>query len=135
MCTRVAWHHPNADWTMWVATTGEPLPKRLFVGSKSRTRRPRMMLAFKDRGRGAVVRGEERAVAVGRRAAAVRGDEGYAAVGRRGAVAGKRYEDYEGWRVAAGVGSPSGGSVTRDVRRAPERHGSERLACYFGWGG
>jgi hypothetical protein len=70
--------------------------------------------------RGAVVQGEERTVAVGRRGAAVVGEEGAAAVGRRGAVVageegvaavgryggvvvGERYEDHNGWAVAAGV--------------------------------
>jgi hypothetical protein len=73
------------------------------------------------RPRGAVVAGEERAVAVGRRGAVAVGEEGAAAVGRRGAVAvgeegavgvgrygrvyasGEVYEDHEGWKVAAGV--------------------------------
>jgi hypothetical protein len=74
------------------------------------------------RGRGAVVKGEEVSGAVGRRGAVVKGDEGYAAVGRRGAmvageegavavgrrggvVVGNRYESYEKWRLAAGVGA------------------------------
>ena len=56
--------------------------------------------------RGAVVKGEEGYAAVGRRGAVVAGEEGYAAVGRGGGVVvGERYEDYEGWRVAAGVGA------------------------------
>jgi Family of unknown function (DUF6515) len=73
--------------------------------------------------RGAVVKGDEGYAAVGRRGAVVRGEDGYAAagryggavvageegvaaVGRRGGViVGERYESYEGWRVAAGVGA------------------------------
>jgi hypothetical protein len=70
--------------------------------------------------RGTVVQGEERTVAVGRRGVAVAGEEGVAAAGRRGAVVageegvaavgryggvvvGERYEDHNGWAVAAGV--------------------------------
>jgi len=72
--------------------------------------------------RGAVVAGDEGYAAVGRhgavaktddayarvgpRGAVVAGEEGAAAVGRHGAVVvGNRYESYEGWRVAAGVGA------------------------------
>ena len=53
---------------------------------------------------GAVVAGEEGAVAVGRRGAVAVGEEGFVGVGRYGGVvAGERYESYEGWKVAAGV--------------------------------
>jgi hypothetical protein len=56
--------------------------------------------------RGAVVGGDDGFAAVGRRGAVVAGEEGIAAVGRRGAVVvGNRYESYEGWKVAAGVGA------------------------------
>jgi hypothetical protein len=55
--------------------------------------------------RGAVVQGEDGYATVGPRGAVVAGEEGYAAVGRRGVVVGERYESYEGWRVAAGVGA------------------------------
>jgi hypothetical protein len=56
--------------------------------------------------RGGVVVGEEGAVAVGRRGAVAVGEEGFVGVGRYGGVvAGERYESYEGWRVAAGVGA------------------------------
>lgn len=56
--------------------------------------------------RGAVAKGEEGYAAVGRRGAVVAGEEGAAAVGRHGGVVvGNRYESYEGWRVAAGVGA------------------------------
>src|SRR5262245_41743820 len=55
--------------------------------------------------RGGVVVGEEGAVAVGRRGAVAVGEEGFVGVGRYGGVvAGERYESYEGWKVAAGVG-------------------------------
>jgi len=55
---------------------------------------------------GAVAVGEEGAVAVGRRGAVAAGEEGFVGVGRYGAVVGgERYESYEGWRVAAGVGT------------------------------
>jgi hypothetical protein len=54
--------------------------------------------------RGAVVAGEEGGAAVGRRGAVVAGEEGVAAVGRYGGVVvGERYEDHNGWAVAAGV--------------------------------
>src|SRR5262245_15112364 len=56
--------------------------------------------------RGGVVVGEEGAVAVGRRGAVAVGEEGFVGVGRYGGVvAGERYESYEGWKVAAGVGA------------------------------
>src|SRR5262245_4006537 len=57
--------------------------------------------------RGGVVVGEEGAVAVGRRGAVAVGEEGFVGVGRYGGVVagGERYESYEGWRVAAGVGA------------------------------
>src|SRR5262245_63539980 len=56
--------------------------------------------------RGGVVVGEEGAVAVGRRGAVAVGEEGFVGVGRYGGVvAGERYESYEGWRIAAGVGA------------------------------
>jgi hypothetical protein len=55
--------------------------------------------------RGAVVKGEDGYAAAGRRGAVVAGEEGYAAVGRRGVVVGNRYESYEAWRIAAGVGT------------------------------
>ena len=55
--------------------------------------------------RGGVVVGEEGAVAVGRRGAVAVGEESFVGVGRYGGVvAGERYESYEGWKVAAGVG-------------------------------
>jgi hypothetical protein len=55
---------------------------------------------------GAVVKGEEGVAAVGRGGAVVAGEEGAAAVGRHGGVVvGNRYESYEGWRLAAGVGA------------------------------
>jgi hypothetical protein len=55
--------------------------------------------------RGGVVVGEEGAVAVGRRGAVAVGEENFVGVGRYGGVvAGERYESYEGWKVAAGVG-------------------------------
>jgi hypothetical protein len=87
--------------------------------------------------RGAVVHGEEATVAVGRRGAAVRTDEGAAAVGRRGTVAvgehgaaavgrrgvvvGDRYEDHDGWKVAAGVaaGVATGIAVGTMLSRPP----------------
>jgi len=56
---------------------------------------------------GAVVKGEEGYAAVGRRrGVVVAGEEGWAA-GRRygGIVVGNRFEDYEGWRAAAGIGA------------------------------
>jgi hypothetical protein len=55
--------------------------------------------------RGVAVKGEEGYASAGRRGAVVKGDEGYAAVGRRGVVVGNRYESYEAWRIAAGVGT------------------------------
>lgn len=57
--------------------------------------------------RGAVVKGDEgRVAAVGRRGAVVAGEEGFAARGRYGGVVvGKRYEDYDAWRLVAGVGA------------------------------
>ena len=71
--------------------------------------------------RGAVATGEEGYAAVGRhgavaanddsyarvgpRGAVVAGEEGVAAVGRRGVVVGDRYESYDAWKVAAGVGA------------------------------
>jgi hypothetical protein len=57
--------------------------------------------------RGGVVVGEEGAVAVGRRGAVAVGEEGFVGVGRYGGVVagGERYESYEGWKVAAGVGA------------------------------
>src|SRR5262245_59125332 len=53
--------------------------------------------------RGAVAVGEEgHGAAVGRRGAVVVGEEGAAAVGRYGGVVvGERYEDHDGWKVAA----------------------------------
>jgi hypothetical protein len=70
--------------------------------------------------RGAVVCGDEGYAAVGRHGAVaatedgvaragpggvvVAGEEGVAAAGRHGVVVGNHYEDYEAWRVAAGVG-------------------------------
>ena len=55
--------------------------------------------------RGAVVKGEDGYAAAGPRGAVVAGEEGYAAAGRRGVVVGNRYESYEAWRIAAGVGT------------------------------
>jgi uncharacterized protein DUF6515 len=56
--------------------------------------------------RGAVVKGEDGYAAVSRRGAIVAGEDGVAAVGRRGGVVvGNRYESYEGWKVAAGIGA------------------------------
>jgi hypothetical protein len=55
--------------------------------------------------RGAVVKGEEGYAAAGRHGAVVAGEEGYVATGRGGVVVGNRYESYEAWRVAAGVGA------------------------------
>jgi hypothetical protein len=59
--------------------------------------------AYGARG-GAVVAGEEGAVAVGRRGAVAVGEEGYTGVGRYGGVVhGESYESHDGWKVAAGV--------------------------------
>jgi uncharacterized protein DUF6515 len=56
--------------------------------------------------RGAVVSHDDHYARVGPRGAVVAGEEGIAAVGRRGAVVvGNRYDSYEGWKVAAGVGA------------------------------
>jgi hypothetical protein len=66
------------------------------------------------RGRGAVVRGEEGAAAVGRRGAVVKGDEGYAAVGRRGAVvSGEEGGAAVGRRGAVVVGEEGAAAVGR----------------------
>ena len=55
---------------------------------------------------GAVAQTDDAYARVGPRGAVVAGEEGAAAVGRHGAVVvGNRYESYEGWRVAAGVGA------------------------------
>jgi len=87
--------------------------------------------------RGAAVKGDEGYAAVGRRGAVVHGDDGTAAVGRRGAVVvgeeghgaavgryggvvvGNHYEDYEGWRVAAGVAAGTAIAVGTMLSRPP----------------
>src|SRR5262249_29826062 len=55
--------------------------------------------------RGAAVRTDEGVAAVGRHGAVVAGEEGFAAAGRYGVVGGHYYDDYEGWKAAAVVGS------------------------------
>lgn len=45
-CARLDWHHPNIDWTIWIPTFGEPLPRRLWVSDKSNTRTATVL--FKD---------------------------------------------------------------------------------------
>lgn len=54
---------------------------------------------------GAVASGEDGYARAGPRGAVVAGEEGYAAVGRHGVVVGNQYENYEAWRVVAGVGT------------------------------
>jgi hypothetical protein len=45
-CARLEWHHPNVDWTIWIPTFGEPLPRQLWVNDKSNERMATML--FKD---------------------------------------------------------------------------------------
>lgn len=35
-CARLEWHHPNVDWSIWIPTSGDPLPRKLWVDYKSR---------------------------------------------------------------------------------------------------
>jgi hypothetical protein len=82
---------------------------------------------------GAVAATDDRYARVGPHGAVVAGEEGYAAVGRRGVVVGHTYESYEGWKVAAGVGTaiavgtmlarPPSGAVTVAVGGASYWYG------------
>jgi len=45
-CARLEWHHPNIDWTIWIPTFGEPLPRRLWVDYKTSMRKA--TVSFKD---------------------------------------------------------------------------------------
>jgi hypothetical protein len=45
-CARLEWHHPNVDWTIWIPTFGEPLPKQLWVNYKTNKRTATVL--FKD---------------------------------------------------------------------------------------
>jgi len=38
-CARLEWHHPNVDWTIWIPTFGEPLPRKLWVDDKTNKRK------------------------------------------------------------------------------------------------
>jgi hypothetical protein len=35
---RLDWHHPDVDWSIWIATTGTPLPTKLIVNDRTRRR-------------------------------------------------------------------------------------------------
>jgi len=45
-CARLVWHHPNVDWTIWIPTFGEPLPRQLWVNYKTNKRTATVL--FKD---------------------------------------------------------------------------------------
>lgn len=48
MCARLEWHHPNVDWSIWVPTSGEPLPRKLHIIYKTRRGRPDARINFAD---------------------------------------------------------------------------------------
>ena len=77
--------------------------------------------------RGAVAATDDSYARVGPRGAVVAGEEGVAAVGRRGVVVGDRYESYDAWKVAAGVGAGWIGRCSRNRRpRRPWRSAGPR---------
>lgn len=42
------WSHPNVEWTIWIPSTGEPLPRRLEITSKVRKSQPRTTVEFSN---------------------------------------------------------------------------------------
>jgi hypothetical protein len=43
---RLEWRHPNVDWSVWIPTTGAPLPKKMFVRYKTRRGLPEATMTF-----------------------------------------------------------------------------------------
>lgn len=46
--SKVAWTHPNVDWTIWVAKDGPPLLQRMEIHYKGRQGSPRRAYEFRD---------------------------------------------------------------------------------------
>jgi len=46
--SKVAWTHPDMDWTLWVAQDGQPLPLRLEVQYKARKGSPKRTYVFSE---------------------------------------------------------------------------------------
>jgi hypothetical protein len=47
-CARLAWQHPNVDWSIWIATAGDPLPRMLRIHYKGRRRQPAALVRFRE---------------------------------------------------------------------------------------
>jgi hypothetical protein len=47
-CARLVWQHPNVDWSIWIATSGEPLPCKLHISYKSRRGQPTATVRFRE---------------------------------------------------------------------------------------
>jgi len=47
-CNVLSWQQPNADWSIWVPASGDPLPKKFQVTSKARRGQPVSTIVFKD---------------------------------------------------------------------------------------
>ena len=46
LCARLVWQHPNVDWSIWIAKSGEPLPCKLHIVYKSRRGQPTATVRF-----------------------------------------------------------------------------------------
>jgi hypothetical protein len=45
-CALLKWQHPNVDWSIWIPTAGEPLPRKLHIVFKARRGRPETTVHF-----------------------------------------------------------------------------------------
>ncbi len=63
-CARLAWRHPNVDWTIWIASGGDPLPRKLRIHYKARGGQPVTTVHFKEWNLSATVPDERFAVQV-----------------------------------------------------------------------
>jgi hypothetical protein len=47
-CARLVWQHPNVDWSIWIAASGDPLPCKLRIAYKSRRGQPTATVRFRE---------------------------------------------------------------------------------------
>jgi hypothetical protein len=47
-CARLVWQHPNVDWSIWIAASGDPLPCKLAIRYKARRGQPTATVRFRE---------------------------------------------------------------------------------------
>jgi len=47
-CAVLAWKHPNVEWSVWIPTSGEPLPARLDIAYLKKKQQPKSSIVFSN---------------------------------------------------------------------------------------